>query len=397
MRRGHGVLGRAEAMLDAQQPAPHGRKLDERQEEPAQHADEKPNTWEEITTYNNYYEFGTDKDSPADARAQVPQARRRGRWRSTASATRPAKYAPRGHPQGADARGAHLPAPLRRGVVDGDSVGRLPAVELHQEVRADVEGEVRRVHDAARSEQMPGVRVPVLDWPYVEGLRMDEAMHPLTILVVGLYGEVLPNQDGAPLRLVVPWKYGFKRVKSIVKIRFVEKQPLNTWQESAPQRVRLLREREPDGRSPALEPGDRAPHRRVLQAQDADVQRLRRSGREPVRGHGPEEELLAAYVAQLCAIRQPSDSGLKPRRVRRRRSVPFGSGWSGRRYTGNLSANPLSDLTQRNRRLDAAVPLHHARDHAAAPAHRLERARSGSAAWSASSRSSTARCTSSST
>jgi len=83
--------------------------------------------------------------------------------------------------------------------------------------------------------QMPGLRSPVLRWPYVEGLRMDEAMHPLTILVVGLYGEVLPNQDGAPLRLAVPWKYGFKHIKSIAKIRFVEKQPLNTWQESAPQ------------------------------------------------------------------------------------------------------------------------------------------------------------------
>jgi hypothetical protein len=85
------------------------------------------------------------------------------------------------------------------------------------------------------TKQMPGLRSPVLRWPYVEGLRMDEAMHPLTILVVGLYGEVLPNQDGAPLRLAVPWKYGFKHVKSIAKIRFTEKQPLNTWQESAPQ------------------------------------------------------------------------------------------------------------------------------------------------------------------
>src|SRR5437016_14662700 len=81
---------------------------------------------------------------------------------------------------------------------------------------------------------MPGVRVPVLPWPYVEALRMDEAMHPLTILVVGLYGEVLPNQDGAPLRLAVPWKYGFKHAKSIVKIKFTEKQPLNTWQRSGP-------------------------------------------------------------------------------------------------------------------------------------------------------------------
>ena len=80
---------------------------------------------------------------------------------------------------------------------------------------------------------MPVQQQPILPWPYVEGLRMDEAMHPLTILVVGLYGEVLPNQNGAPLRLVVPWKYGFKSVKSIVKIRFVEKQPLNTWQRTA--------------------------------------------------------------------------------------------------------------------------------------------------------------------
>jgi sulfoxide reductase catalytic subunit YedY len=82
--------------------------------------------------------------------------------------------------------------------------------------------------------QMVGVRMPVLRWPYVEGLRMDEAMHPLSFLVVGLYGEVLPNQDGAPLRLAVPWKYGFKHAKSIVKITFTQKQPLNTWQEQTP-------------------------------------------------------------------------------------------------------------------------------------------------------------------
>jgi sulfoxide reductase catalytic subunit YedY len=82
--------------------------------------------------------------------------------------------------------------------------------------------------------RMPGQRRAVLDWPYVEGLRMDEAMHPLTILPVGLYGEVLPAQNGAPVRLVVPWKYGFKSIKSIVKIRFVEKQPQTTWNKSAP-------------------------------------------------------------------------------------------------------------------------------------------------------------------
>jgi hypothetical protein len=80
---------------------------------------------------------------------------------------------------------------------------------------------------------MPGVRNAVLNWPYREGLRMDEAMHPLTLLVVGLYGEVLPASDGAPLRLAVPWKYGFKHAKSIVRIRFVEKQPINSWQQYA--------------------------------------------------------------------------------------------------------------------------------------------------------------------
>ena len=84
------------------------------------------------------------------------------------------------------------------------------------------------------AKQMPWQRFPILRWPYVEGLRMDEAMHPLTLLTVGVYGKPIPNQNGAPLRLTVPWKYGFKSGKSIVKIRFVEKQPLNTWNIAAP-------------------------------------------------------------------------------------------------------------------------------------------------------------------
>jgi sulfoxide reductase catalytic subunit YedY len=82
--------------------------------------------------------------------------------------------------------------------------------------------------------QMPGQRESVLSWPYVEGLRMDEAMHPLTLLTFGMYSEILPNQDGAPLRIVMPWKYGFKSAKAIVKIEFTENQPINTWNESAP-------------------------------------------------------------------------------------------------------------------------------------------------------------------
>jgi methionine sulfoxide reductase catalytic subunit len=94
--------------------------------------------------------------------------------------------------------------------------------------------------------QMPGQRWSVLKWPYVEGLRMDEAMHPLTILAVGLYGEVLPNQNGAPLRLVVPWKYGFKSIKSIVKIRLVEQQPVGSWELAAPQEYGFYSNVNPD-------------------------------------------------------------------------------------------------------------------------------------------------------
>ena len=87
----------------------------------------------------------------------------------------------------------------------------------------------------ADPQTMPGVKSPVLEWPYIEGLRLDEAMHPLTIMAVGLYGEELPNQNGAPLRLVVPWKYGFKAAKSIVKIRFTDKEPRTAWMKAAAQ------------------------------------------------------------------------------------------------------------------------------------------------------------------
>jgi len=94
--------------------------------------------------------------------------------------------------------------------------------------------------------RMPGQRIPVLDWPYVEGLRMDEAMHPLAILAVGLYGRVLPNQNGAPLRLVVPWKYGFKSIKSIVRIRFTEHRPRTSWEKQAPREYGFFANVNPD-------------------------------------------------------------------------------------------------------------------------------------------------------
>jgi sulfoxide reductase catalytic subunit YedY len=98
----------------------------------------------------------------------------------------------------------------------------------------------------ADQQQMPGVRSNVLDWPYNEGLRMDEALNPLTLLAVGLYGEVLPNQNGAPLRLVVPWKYGFKGIKSIVRIRFTEQMPVSAWMKANPREYGFYSNVNPD-------------------------------------------------------------------------------------------------------------------------------------------------------
>ena len=179
--------------------------------------DEPWNSYDDITGYNNFYEFGTDKDDPARNAGKLTTrpwtvkvegcVRQAGRLRH------------RRHPQVVPARGARLSPALRRGVVDGDSVGGVPAGRLHQARRA---ARARRSSSRSRRccdpSEMPGQRAPCCDWPYVEGLRIDEAMHPLTILAVGLYGKTLPNQNGAPLRLVVPWKYGFKSIKSIVKI-----------------------------------------------------------------------------------------------------------------------------------------------------------------------------------
>ena len=110
----------------------------------------------------------------------------------------------------------------------------FPLADFIRKVQPTAKAKFVEFTTLADPDQMPGIRFPSLRWPYVEGLRMDEAMHPLTILVVGLYGEVLPNQNGAPLRVVIPWKYGFKHAKSIVKIRFVERQPMNSWQRSQP-------------------------------------------------------------------------------------------------------------------------------------------------------------------
>jgi sulfoxide reductase catalytic subunit YedY len=143
---------------------------------------------------------------------------------------------------------------------------------------------------------MPGLRSSVLDWPYVEGLRMDEALHPLTLLAFGMYGEVLPNQNGAPVRLVVPWKYGFKSGKSIVKIRFVDKQPKTSWEEANASEYGFYSNVNPTVDHPRW---SQATERRIgedglfaKKRPTLDVQRLRAAGGPALRRHGPEEVLL---------------------------------------------------------------------------------------------------------
>ena len=224
---GIGLFSGAEGLLEAAQPAPHGRKLENIKKSPLS-VDEKLNKWEEITTYNNFYEFGVDKDAPSYLAKNLKTEP----WTVgvEGECARKASY--------------HLEDILKGETLE-ERVYRHRCVEAWSMVipwigfplanfikRCEPTSKARFVEftTTLNPSQMVGQRQPFLEWPYVEGLRMDEAMHPLTILVVGLYGEVLPNQDGAPLRLAVPWKYGFKHIKSIVKIRFVEKQPLNTWQ-----------------------------------------------------------------------------------------------------------------------------------------------------------------------
>ena len=193
---------------------------------------EKETPYKDITTYNNFYEFSTEKDGPADLAKNFK--------------TRPWTVTIDGDVK-------------KKQVLDVDTIMKMAAPEERIYRHRCVEGWsivvpwvgfslselIKRAEPLPKAKfvefttlydpkQMPGQRTGVLKWPYVEGLRMDEAMHPLALLCFGLYGEALPNQDGAPLRIVIPWKYGFKSAKSIVRIRFTGDQPMNTWQEAAP-------------------------------------------------------------------------------------------------------------------------------------------------------------------
>jgi len=193
---------------------------------------EKETPYKDITNYNNFYEFSTDKYEPAGLAKDFK--------------TRPWTVTVDGDVK-------------KKQVLDVDAIIKMAAPEERIYRHRCVEGWsiivpwvgfslselIKRAEPLGKAKyvefttlydprQMPGQRVPVLRWPYVEGLRLDEAMHPLALLCFGLYGEVLPNQNGAPLRIVIPWKYGFKSAKSIVRIRFTGSEPLNSWQEAAP-------------------------------------------------------------------------------------------------------------------------------------------------------------------
>jgi sulfoxide reductase catalytic subunit YedY len=195
--------------------------------------DDKPTPWEDVTNYNNFYEFGSDKSDPA-ANAKAFKTRP---WtvKVDGLVNKPGDY--------------QLEDFIKPSTLE-DRIYRHRCVEAWSMVvpwrgfpLADV---LKRADPASKAKfvefttlldpnQMPGQRTGMLPWPYTEGLRLDEAMHPLTLLVTGLYGRTLPNQNGAPLRLVVPWKYGFKGAKSIVRIRLTDTQPQTAWNRSAPQ------------------------------------------------------------------------------------------------------------------------------------------------------------------
>jgi sulfoxide reductase catalytic subunit YedY len=194
---------------------------------------DKLTSYQDVTTYNNFYEFGTDKSEPAQA-AHTLQ-------------TRPWQISIEGEvkkPFVLDIDSLMKLAPLEERVyrhrcVEGWSMV-IPWIGYSLSAlikKAEPTGNAKYIEftSLADKRQMPGVRDPVLEWPYVEGLRLDEANHPLALLTLGLYGEVLPNQNGAPVRIAVPWKYGFKSAKSIVKIRFTKDQPRTAWNLTAPQ------------------------------------------------------------------------------------------------------------------------------------------------------------------
>lgn len=205
---------------------------------------DKPTSYKDITSYNNFYEFGLDKSDPAqNAHTLITKP-----WQLTVDGLVQ-------KPKTFDIEALLKLAPLEERIyrlrcVEGWSmvipwIGYSLSALLKQ---VEPLGSAKFVEftSFADKKQMPGLRSPVLDWPYREGLRLDEAMNPLTLIALGLYGEVLPKQNGAPVRLVVPWKYGFKSAKSIIRIRFTDTQPITSWNAAAPREYGFYSNVNPD-------------------------------------------------------------------------------------------------------------------------------------------------------
>jgi sulfoxide reductase catalytic subunit YedY len=186
-----------------------------------------PNTWEEITSYNNFYEFGADKGDPARHAGKMTIDP----WSVEINGM-------------VDKPGNYAFEDIMKAMTIEERIYRLRCVERWSLIvpwngfeladllnMAGVQSGAKYVafQTLNRPEEMPGMRYPIIEWPYVEGLRLDEAMHPLTIMATGLYGKDIPNQNGAPLRLVVPWKYGYKSIKSVVRITLTDKEPPTAW------------------------------------------------------------------------------------------------------------------------------------------------------------------------
>jgi sulfoxide reductase catalytic subunit YedY len=243
--------------------------------------DDPATPYEDVTTYNNFYEFGVEKSDPA-AHAQTLKV---APWTLTVEGE-VAK------PQAIDVDRLRGWFPLEERVYRMRCVEAwsmvvpwigFPLASLLQRVEPTSRAKYVAFTSLLDPDRMPGQRSGLLEWPYVEGLRIDEAMHPLTILAVGLYGKTLPNQNGAPLRLVVPWKYGFKGIKSIVRIHVTERQPQTTWSTAGPSEYGFYA-----NVNPAVD------HPRWSQATERRIGELRRRRTLPFNGYG--EQVASLYT-----------------------------------------------------------------------------------------------------
>lgn len=244
-------------------------------------SDDKPTAFKSVTTYGNFYEFGPDKDSPAKHAHRLR--------------TRPWTVTVDGEVKTAKTFAIEDIlnwAPLEERIYRMRCVEGWSAVipwagfsfnELLKRVEPTGNAKFVEFWSLADPEQMPYVRAPFLDWPYIEAIRLDEARHPLTLFALGMYGEVMPKQNGAPLRLVVPWKYGFKGAKSIVRIRFVEKQPETVWTKAAADEYGFYSNVNPD-----------VPHKRWSQSHERRLGEFSKRKTLPFNGYA--EQVAGLYT-----------------------------------------------------------------------------------------------------